>query len=84
MQPVFYLGGSNGSTKHRKGVVKTKLFRGIISTMEKIHTRSTSIPEKLLDFIRMNQTIRNSIWMQIVDTAESEVEPPVSKKKKIM
>ena len=35
----------------RQGVVKSKLFRGIISNMEIIHTRSTSIPEELLDFI---------------------------------
>ena len=49
MRPAFYLGGFNASTKHRQGVVKSKLFRGIISNMEIIHTRSTSIPEELLE-----------------------------------
>ena len=51
MRPAFYLGGLNASTRDRQGVVKSKLFRGIISNMEIIHTRSTSIPEELLDFI---------------------------------
>ena len=51
MRPAFYLGGFNASTRDRQGVVKSKLFRGIISNMEIIHTRSTSIPEELLDFI---------------------------------
>ena len=83
MRPAFYLGGFNASTKHRQGVVKSKLFRGIISNMEIIHTRNTSIPEELLDFIRMNQTIINDDWSQVFDTAESGIEPPASKKKKI-
>ena len=75
---AFYLGGFNASTKHR-GVVKSKLFKGIISNIEIIHTRNTSIPEELLDFIRMNQTIRNRHVPpppQVFDTAESGIEPP--------
>ena len=51
MRPAFYLGGFNASTRDRQGVVKSKLFRGMISNMEIIHTRSTSISEELLDFI---------------------------------
>ena len=83
MRPAFYLGRFDASTKHREGVVKSKLFRGIISNMEIIHTRSTSIPEELLDFIRMNQTIINNDWSQVFDTPESRIEPSASKKKKI-
>ena len=63
--------------------MKSKLFKGIISNIEIIHTRNTSIPEELLDFIRMNQTIINDDWSQVFDTAESGIEPPASKKKKI-
>ena len=66
MRPAFYLGGFNASTKHRQGVVKSKLFRGIISNMEIIHTRNTSIPEELLDFIRMNQAIINRVLAQVL------------------
>ena len=49
--------------------------------MEIIHTRNTSIPEELLDFIRMNQAIINRVLAQVFDTAESGIEPPASKKK---
>ena len=83
IRPAFYLGGFAALTKEREGIVKSKMFTGIISNLEIINTRSNYIPEELLDFVRMKQTIRNSIWKQITDTAESAVEPPVSKKKKI-
>ena len=84
IQPAFYLGGFNASTKDQEEIVKSKLFTGLISNVEIINTaRSTSIPEELLHFIRMYQTIINDDWMQITDIVESAVEPPVSKKKKI-
>ena len=85
IQPAFYLGGFNASTKDQEKIVKSKLFTGLISNVEIINTvRSTSIPEELLHFIRMYQTIINDDFKQIANTAESEVEPPVLKKKKIM
>ena len=84
IQPAFYLGGFNASTKDQEEIVKSKLFTGLISNVEIINTaRSTSIPEELLHFIRMYQTIINDDLKQIANTVETEVEPPVSKKKKI-
>ena len=71
VRPAFYVGGFNASTKERGGIVKSKMFTGIISNLEIINTRSNYIPGELLDFVRMKQTIRNSIWMQIADTVES-------------
>ena len=72
--PALYLGGFNASTKDEEKVIKSKCFTGILSNLEILWTDQSSIPDDILSFIVDTQTIMN----------EEHINPPASKRKKII